>query len=136
MFNSLKVFAQNHSRKVIFLCVGEERETISFPNLDCRFIRSTNEIKELNEIYNCADYYFHLAKADTFPNTILEAQACSLPVFANPICGISEQILDKTGWFLQDSSPDDIASRISGRLETNCAEMQKIVVLISKIIFL
>ena len=126
MLNSLKIFAQNHSRKVIFLCVGEERETISFPNLDCRFIKSTNEIKELNEIYNCADYYFHLAKADTFPNTILEAQACGLPVFANPICGISEQILEgKTGWFLRDSSPDDIASRISGYLEDyNYPEMQ------------
>ena len=118
MLNSLKIFAENHSQEVIFLCVGEERETISLPNLDCRFIKSTNEIKELNEIFNCADYYFHLAKADTFPNTILEAQACGLPVFANPICGITEQIVEgKTGWFLHDSSPEDIAKSISKYLE-------------------
>jgi glycosyltransferase involved in cell wall biosynthesis len=120
MLNSLKIFAQNHSQNIIFLCVGEERETISLPNLDCRFIKSTNEIKELNEIYNCADYYLHLAKADTFPNTILEAQSCGLPVFANPVCGIPEQILEnKTGWFLKSSLADQIAEEILAKV-SNC----------------
>ena len=67
----------------------------------------------MNEIYNCSDFYFHLSKADTFPNTILEAQSAGVPVVTNPVCGIGEQIvLNETGWFVSVNTPDETSKQI------------------------
>ncbi len=42
--------------------------------------------------YRAADLYVHAANADTFPNTVLEAQACGTPAVATAVGGIIEQI--------------------------------------------
>ena len=81
------------------------------------FVGHIDETSKLNDLYNCSDFYLHLAKADTFPNTILEAQSCGIPVFANPVCGIPEQIIDeKTGWLLRSLSPPKIAEEIFNKI--------------------
>ncbi len=127
MQKSLQLFAEKHQQEVIFLCIGDNCETIRRQNFSCKFISHVEDQTLLNELYNCSDFYFHLAKADTFPNTILEAQSCGLPVFANPICGISEQIDEGvTGWFLKDSKPEMIAEKMFLHLKTcDYSKMQK-----------
>jgi len=42
--------------------------------------------------YQAADVYVHAARADTFPNTVLEALACGTPVVATAVGGIAEQV--------------------------------------------
>ena len=113
MLKSLQNLATHIDQKVVFMCIGERGQLIESPNFICQFFDYSKDVEKLNELYNCSDYYLHLAKADTFPNTILEAQACGIPVFANPICGIPEQILEnRTGWLLDSSKPDKIAKAI------------------------
>ena len=120
MLESLQSLARRIDQGVLFLCVGENGELIESQNFKCQFFNHMEEVEGLNELYNCSDYYLHLAKADTFPNTILEAQSCGLPVFANPVCGIPEQILEnKTGWFLKSSLADQIAEEILAKV-SNC----------------
>jgi len=132
MYETLEELANKLQRKVIFLCIGEEAEPIFASSyFECLFIRHTNETAKLNDLYNCSDFYLHLAKADTFPNTILEAQSCGIPVFANPVCGIPEQIInEKTGWLLRAFSPHKIADEIISKIyshdfrimSSNCRE--------------
>lgn len=113
MLDTLKILAQITTQKVLFLCIGEDAEPIDSHNFKCQFIGHVNEVRSLNELYNCSDYYLHLAKADTFPNTVLESQSCGIPVFANPVCGIPEQIQEnKTGWFLTNSESYQLAKQI------------------------
>ena len=120
MLESLQSLARRIEQEVLFLCIGENGKLIESQNFKCQFFNHMEEVEGLNELYNCSDYYLHLAKADTFPNTILEAQSCGLPVFANPVCGIPEQILEnKTGWFLKSSLADQIAEEILAKV-SNC----------------
>jgi glycosyltransferase involved in cell wall biosynthesis len=46
------------------------------------------------QYYRASDLYMHVAKAETFPNTVLEAMACGVPVIASNVGGISEQVDD------------------------------------------
>ena len=50
----------------------------------------------------------------------------NLPVFANPVCGITEQIIEgKTGCFLHNSTPDEIAKSIfKFHVSSNYAKIQ------------
>jgi glycosyltransferase involved in cell wall biosynthesis len=63
--------------------------------------------------YQAADLYIHAARADTFPNTILEALACGIPVIATAVGGIPEQIHEgKTGFL----TPLGDASAMAGAI--------------------
>jgi len=42
--------------------------------------------------YQAADIYLHVAKIESFGNTILEARACGIPVVATAVGGIPEQV--------------------------------------------
>ncbi|MDP3427040.1 MAG: glycosyltransferase, partial [Humidesulfovibrio sp.] len=42
--------------------------------------------------YQASDLYVHAAKQDTFPNVVLEALACGVPVVATAVGGITEQV--------------------------------------------
>ena len=118
MFDTLRHFAQKFSRNVIFLCIGEkDTPIVHHPYFQCLFLGHIDETSKLNDLYNCSDFYLHLAKADTFPNTILEAQSCGIPVFANPVCGIPEQIVEgETGWLLSNITPQSLAESIQSKI--------------------
>ena len=49
---------------------------------------------EVAEWYRAADLCVHPARADTFPNVVLESLACGTPVVATSVGGIPEQIHD------------------------------------------
>ena len=53
---------------------------------------------DLAHYYHAADLYLHAAHAENFPNVILEALSCGLPVIGTRTGGIPEQIdEDRTG---------------------------------------
>lgn len=64
-----------------------------------RFVPYQSEGAVIASYYRAADVYLYLACADNFPTIILEAAACGLPVVANAVGGILEQIdsLDHPG---------------------------------------
>jgi glycosyltransferase involved in cell wall biosynthesis len=85
------------SKKIILLCVGETGKTKKINNIEIRFIPYQKDKNKIIGYFQLADVYVHPAKAETFPNVILEALACGLPVVATDVGGISEQISDSTG---------------------------------------
>jgi glycosyltransferase involved in cell wall biosynthesis len=97
--------------KITLLVVGEKGEPISFNNGEIRFVAYQREQRTMAQYYQAADLFVHAAKSDTFPNTVLEALACGLPVVATAIDGIPEQIDDGRSGFLVPGGDVETMSR-------------------------
>lgn len=82
-------------RKTWLLCLGVIRKNQKIGNVEVRFFDFQKDRRFISYFYRASDLYIHPAKADTFPNTILESLACGTPVISTPIGGIPEQV---KGW--------------------------------------
>jgi len=82
-------------------------------SVEIRFIPFISDAKIVAQYYQAADVYVHPAKADTFPTSVLEAEACGLPVVASAVCGIPGQIVEgETGYLVPRGDADMMADRI------------------------
>lgn len=100
-------------RKVIFLGLGQSAEFQRDGNFEQRFIPYQADIHEVARYYQTADLFIHAARADTFPNVILESLACGTPVIATEVGGIPEQITDgKTGYLVPTRDHNSMAKVI------------------------
>jgi glycosyltransferase involved in cell wall biosynthesis len=79
-------------RGLIFIGLGEEAPPEQIGQATIRFVPHQKDPRQVALYYQAASLYVHAARADTFPNVILEALACGLPVAATAVCGIPEQV--------------------------------------------
>jgi glycosyltransferase involved in cell wall biosynthesis len=78
--------------RVILVCLGEKRKPERIGRAEVQFIGYQKDPATVARFYQAADIYLHASKADTFPNTVLEALACGTPVVATAVGGIPEQV--------------------------------------------
>jgi glycosyltransferase involved in cell wall biosynthesis len=83
---------QMPGEEVILLALGEDGPSERIGRLEIRYIPYQKEPKTVASYYRSADIYVQASHADTFPNTILEAFACGIPVVATVVGGIPEQV--------------------------------------------
>jgi glycosyltransferase involved in cell wall biosynthesis len=103
---------------VIFLGLGEEKETVTKGGIERRFIPYQTSMKNVAKYYQVADIYLHAARADTFPNVILEALACGTPVIATAVGGITEQVIEgETGYLVPAGGYQEMAFFIRQLME-------------------
>jgi glycosyltransferase involved in cell wall biosynthesis len=78
---------------LIFLMLGEsgEPEQLS-DSAQVRFMPFETDLSRIALFYQAADIYLHAARADNFPNAVLEALACGTPVIGSAVGGIPEQV--------------------------------------------
>jgi glycosyltransferase involved in cell wall biosynthesis len=70
--------------------------------------------------YQAADIYLHASLADTFPNSVIEAQACGIPVVASEVGGIPEQVAGgSTGLLVRSQDASGFAAAIERLLDAN-----------------
>jgi glycosyltransferase involved in cell wall biosynthesis len=101
------------ANKVCLLAVGEAGEAEEIPGADFRFVPFQSDEWRMAKYYHAADLYVHAARADTFPNTVLEASACGLPIVASRVGGIVEQVEDgQTGFLVPGGDAGVMADRI------------------------
>ena len=86
--------------RVILVCLGEERRPERVGRAEVQFIGYQKDPATVARFYQAADIYLHASKADTFPNTVLEALACGTPVVATAVGGVPEQMKDGATGFL------------------------------------
>jgi glycosyltransferase involved in cell wall biosynthesis len=99
--------------EVLFVALGEEGNAERVGRAQIRFIPFTRALGDVARYYQAADVYLHAARADTFPNTILEALACGIPVVATAVGGIPEQVHDgKTGFLVPSGDVGAMATSI------------------------
>ncbi len=119
-----KIGSYSWSKKIVFLALGEQAPSEFFGQVELRFVPYRSDKKSVADFYRAADIYLHAAKADTFPNAVLEALSCGTPVLGTAVGGIPEQVkgYDK---FLDENAcnryPEDKATGIlssSGDVES------------------
>jgi len=97
----------------LFIALGEDAPTERIGQVALRFVPYEKDSAMVARYYQAADVYIHAAKADTFPNTILEAFACGTPGIATAVGGIPEQIEDgQTGYLTPAGDAQALARRI------------------------
>lgn len=99
--------------KVLCLALGDRAPSKYYNEAEIRFVPHLQNHETVARYYQAADLYVHPARADTFPNTILEALACGTPVVASAVGGIPEQIMEgKTGFLVPVGDAQLMANRI------------------------
>jgi glycosyltransferase involved in cell wall biosynthesis len=91
---------QHHGSPLLFVALGDSRPNEQLGRALIRFVPFESNPKVVALYYQAADIYVHAARADTFPNTVLEALACGTPVVATAVGGIPEQVDDGQDGFL------------------------------------
>lgn len=92
--------------KLLFIALGETAEPEQVGQAEIRFIPYEADPRVVAQYYQAADVYLHAARVDTFPNAVLEALSCGVPVVGSAVGGIPEQI---KGW-RQDGVSDPLNS--------------------------
>jgi len=99
---------------VLFVALGEDALSERIGAAEVRFIPYQRDPKAVAGYYQAADVYVHAARADTFPNTVVEALACGTPVVATAVGGIPEQIEDgRTGFLVPAGDAQSLADRLT-----------------------
>lgn len=99
--------------RIICLALGEQMAAERFGNIEVRHLPKTRDIHRLATIYRAADIYLYASLADTFPTTVIEAQASGTPVIATAAGGIPEQVVDGvTGVLAPLQNSDAMAAAI------------------------
>lgn len=108
-----------------FVALGEHGQTEQLGQATVHYIERTTNIDIVANYFQAADIYVHASKAETFPNTILEAMACALPVIASNVGGISEQVVDGvTGLLVESLNPNQLAKAVLRLLEDPSLRLQ------------
>lgn len=121
-------------QELLFLAVGEEAPPERIGLAEIRFI-PYQQSSVVARYYQAADIYLHAARAETFPNTIIEALACGTPVVATAVGGIPEQIKslkiegdmranvssrdEATGILVHECDPEAMAGAVMHLLENS-----------------
>ena len=105
--------AERLHNQMLFIALGEDGPAEQIDKVEVRFVPYKNDLQSVARYYQAADVYVHAARADTFPNTVLEALSCGTPVVATAVGGIPEQIVDaKTGFLTQPENAAHMAEKI------------------------
>ena len=88
------------NERLILICLGEAGRHERIGSAEAWFVGYQKDPATVVRYYQAADIYVHPAIVDTFPNTVLEALACGIPVVATAVGGIPEQV---KGLYIDDS---------------------------------
>ena len=109
-----------HGQRLLFLALGENAPAERIGRAVVNFVPYQEDPSAVARYYQAADVYIHAARADTFPNSTLEALACGTPVIATAVGGVPEQIKDGvTGFVVPLGHPEAMAARVQQLLADN-----------------
>jgi glycosyltransferase involved in cell wall biosynthesis len=107
------VASQAADARILCAALGETAPEESIGQARVQFFPFTKDPARVALFYQAADVYVHAARAETFPNTILEALACGTPVVAAAVGGVPEQIEDGVnGLLVPPADPAAMAAAI------------------------
>jgi glycosyltransferase involved in cell wall biosynthesis len=106
--------AERASTPLLFVALGEAGGEQQVGQAVIRFVPFCEEPRQVARYFQAADVYVHAARADTFPNAVLEAMACARPVVASAVGGIPEQVTEgETGFLTPPGDAEAMAAAIA-----------------------
>ena len=122
---AITLIGEMTTQPIHFVALGEQGQTEQLGQATVHYIERTTNLELVASYFQAADIYVHVSKAETFPNTILEAMACELPVVASDVGGISEQVIDGVSGLLVESlNPDRLAQAVLRLLKEPALQQQ------------
>lgn len=112
---AVKLLAQSlPEQQIMFILLGgHEKIQEHIYHTQIQWIPFQKDTSLVADYFRASDMYLHSAKADTFPQTILEAMACGTPVIATAVGGIPEQIEHgKTGMLVPPGNVSVLSASI------------------------
>tara|TARA_B100000212_G_scaffold341412_1_gene324522 strand:+ start:791 stop:2140 length:1350 start_codon:yes stop_codon:yes gene_type:complete len=111
----------SQNMQITFLVLGDTFEDQFFgENIKLKSMGWIHDREEIVKYYQISDIYLHLANAENFPTTILEAMHCGLPVIGSRVGGIPEQIVHgKTGYCFFNHQTNEIIDSLLGLIGNN-----------------
>jgi glycosyltransferase involved in cell wall biosynthesis len=98
---------------LLFVALGDDGPVKALDAAEVRFVPFEHDVGVVASWYRAADLYVQASRADTFPNSVLEAMASGTPVVATAVGGIPEQIEDgRTGFLVEPGDAASLAERI------------------------
>jgi glycosyltransferase involved in cell wall biosynthesis len=120
-FGVLKRRQPKHNFRYFIAGTGPDEESlvklILEQNLqDSVFLLGWVEIEKIIEVYQQADFFIHPSHVDPFPNVVMEAMACGLPVIGSTGAGsvLDRVIENKNGYIFRDNDFLQLCSILSG----------------------
>jgi glycosyltransferase involved in cell wall biosynthesis len=119
------VAAELEGRRVLLVALGHEAPSERLGDAEIRFIPFQSRPETVARYYQAADVYVHATRADTFPNSVLEALACGVPVVASAVGGIPEQLDEgRTGFLVPPGDASALTMRVAQVLEQPCLQRE------------
>ncbi|MEW5847161.1 MAG: glycosyltransferase [Myxococcota bacterium] len=87
-----EVATRHPARRMVVLAMGEDGPVAENGRAQFRHVGRLRSPAEVARCYQAADVLLHLTRADTFPNSVMEAMACGCVVVASSVGGIPEQL--------------------------------------------
>jgi len=113
-----QVAARMGGTNVMFIALGDVGPLEEIGSAQIHFVPYQENPADVARYYQAADVYLHAARADTFPNTVIEASACGTPVVATSVGGIPEQIAEgRSGFLVPAGDADAMAHRVLSLLQ-------------------
>ena len=84
-------------------------------------VRFAGAVSDVRPYYAASDLFVLPALYDPFPNAVLEAMACGLPVVTTPTCGGAELLVEGENGFVRDALDVEGLANAIGRLEPGVA---------------
>jgi len=107
-----RVAERMDGQSVLFLALGDDAPPEHIGRATVQFVPYQKDPKVVARYYQASDVYVHAARADTFPNVVLEALACGTPVVATAVGGIPEQVKPLERWNVETFHPFSEATGI------------------------
>ncbi|MER2998304.1 glycosyltransferase [Pontibacter populi] len=104
--------------KLTLITIGSTFNNQVLSHFTCYNLGLIKDERLINIIYNAADCFVLPSREDNFPNVMLEALACGLPIISFPVGGMAEVIqTGENGILAKDLTPESLAEAIQGFIE-------------------
>ena len=99
--------------KFLLCTVGNLTEEIDSHGVSHFHLGTIADERLMAMVYNSADIFVHPATEDNFPNVVIEALSCGVPVTGFNIGGMAEMVIqEKNGLLSDDINPEKLAKNI------------------------